>query len=62
MPSNMQRNMDSKLKESSKMAEKKKEPMVTAVLSNGLVVRIPLEGYKETLRKMEENIKYNKKK
>ena len=44
------------------MAEKKKEPMVTAVLSNGLVVRIPLKGYKETIEKMEENIKYNKKK
>ena len=32
-------------------------PMVTAVLSNGLSVRIPLENYRETLKKMEENIK-----
>ena len=62
MQSNMQRNTDSELKESSKMAGKKKEPMVTAVLSNGLVVRVPAKGCKETLRKMEENIKYNKKK
>ena len=44
------------------MSGKKKEPMATAVLSNGLVVHIPLKGYRETLEKMEANIKENEQK
>ena len=31
--------------------------MVTAVLSNGVVVRVPLKNCKEIVEKMEENIK-----
>lgn len=38
---------------------KKQEPLVTAVLSNGLVVRVPLKDSKNTLAKMEENLKYH---
>ncbi len=39
-----------------------KVAMVTAVLSNGLSVRIPAENSSEIIRQMEENIKYNKNK
>ena len=37
--------------------DNKKPIMITAVLSNGLVVRVPMENSEETIKKMEENIK-----
>ena len=44
------------------IAKVRRGPMITVVLSNGLTVRIPLKNARETVRQMEENIKYNKKK
>ena len=44
------------------MKKIEKVAMLTVVLSNGLVVRIPAENWRETIKKMEENIKFNKKK
>ena len=44
-------------KDVEKRIEERNQPMITAVLSNGLVVRVPMKGYKETLVKMEKNIK-----
>lgn len=45
----------------SKEKHTSREPMITTVLSNGLVVRVPMENADETIRKMEENIKHSKK-
>ena len=44
-------------KDVEKRIEERNQPMITAVLSNGLVVRVPMKDYKETLAKMEKNIK-----
>lgn len=39
------------------MDKNNKEIMITAVLSNGLVVRVPMKNSEEIIAKMEENIK-----
>ena len=43
--------------ENIKLMEKEKPIMITAVLSNGLVVRVPMENSSKIIEQMEKNIK-----